>query len=129
ARLGALAQSQMGEEPARAEGNGAKKRGSKTARKNQPRFDLHKELRRIFGVDLTRIDGIDVMTAQVILSELGPDLSAFPSEGDFSSWLELTSRNEITGGKVIRQKSRKSKKRVANALRMEAEDLSRSDSY
>ena len=69
------------------------------------------------------------MTAQVILAELGPDLSAFPSEGDFSSWLELVPRRDVTGGKVIRQKPRKSKNRVANALRMAAEALSRSDSY
>ena len=69
------------------------------------------------------------MTAQVILTELGPDLSAFPSEGDFSSWLELAPRNDITGGRTIRKKPRKSRNRVANALRMAAEALSRSDSY
>lgn len=55
-------------------------------------LDLRMELRRIFGVDLTRIDDIDVMTAQVILSELGSDLRAFPSEGAFSSWLEFGTR-------------------------------------
>ena len=110
------------------EGKGGKKLGKKP-RKNQPGFDLRAELHRIFGVDLTRIDGIDVMTAQVILTELGPDLSGFPSEGDFSSWLELAPRNDITGGKTIRKKARKSKNRVANALRMAAEALSRSDSY
>ena len=84
-------------------------------RKNQPDFDLRAELRRIYGVDLTRIDGIDVLTAQVILTELGSDLSAFPDEDQFSSWLELSPRNGITGGKVIWQKARKSKNRVANA--------------
>ena len=97
--------------------------------KNQPGFDLKSELHRIFGVDLTRIDGIDVMTAQVILTELGPDLSAFPSEGNFSSWLELAPRNDISGGKIIRHKARKIRNRVANALRMAAEALIRSDSY
>jgi hypothetical protein len=86
--------------------------------KNQPTsFDIEAELRRSFGVDLTRIDGIKAMTAQVILSEIGPDCSAFPSEGDFASWLELTPRRDITGGKVIQQKARKSNNRVANALR------------
>lgn len=69
------------------------------------------------------------MTAQVILSELGPDLSAFPSEAHFASWLELTPRRDISGGKVIKQKSRESKNRVANALRMAAESLWHSDSY
>ena len=105
------------------EGKGGKKLGKKP-RKNQPGFDLRAELHRILGVDLTRIDGIDVMTAQVILTELGPDLSGFPSEGDFSSWLELAPRNDITGGKTIRKKARKSKNRVANALRDQRRRLS-----
>ena len=47
----------------------------------------------------------------------------------FASWLELAPRRDVSGGKVIRQKSRQSKNRVANALRMAAQSLSRSDSY
>ena len=116
-------------EGAAAQGPGKKRRKSKPRRKNQPSFNLEAELHRILGVDLTRIDGIDIITSQVILSELGADLSAFPSEDDFSSWLELVPRRNITGGKVIQQKSRESKNRVANALRMAAESLSNSDSY
>jgi len=69
------------------------------------------------------------MTAQVILAEIGPDFSAFPSEGNFASWLELTPRRDITGGRVIRQKARKSNNRVADALRMAAESLWHSNSY
>jgi transposase len=100
------------------------------SKSNQPVFDLAAELQRTMGIDMTTIDGIDVMTTQVILSELGPEFtSSFPSEDHFASWLELAPRRDITGGKVIRQKSRKSKNRVANALRMAAESLSRSDSY
>lgn len=106
-----------------------KKRRQSTKRKNQPGFDLRAELERTLGVDVTRVDGIDVITGQVILSELGPDLSAFPDEHAFASWLELVPRKDITGGRVIKQKSRKSKNRVADALRMAAESLSRSDSY
>jgi transposase len=106
-----------------------KKRRSKKS-KNQPTcFDIEAELRRSFGVDLTRIDGIKAMTAQVILAELGPDLSAFPNEDHFASWLELSPRRNISGGKVIKQKSRESKNRVAGALRMAAESLWNSDSY
>jgi hypothetical protein len=98
--------------------------------KNQPTFDLAGELQRTMGVDVTAIDGVDVMTTQVILSELGPDLSAsFPSEGHFASWLELAPRRDVSGGKVIRHKSRKSNNRVATALRMAAQSLWRSDSY
>lgn len=102
----------------------------KSPRKNQPAFDLTAELQRTMGVDMTTIDGIDVITTQVVLSELGPDLSAsFPTEDHFASWLELVPRRDISGGKVIRQKSRQSKNRVAHALRMAAQSLSRSDSY
>jgi transposase len=119
----------LGSHPSQEQKEDVGEKAVRKPRKNQPSFDLRGELHRIFGVDLTRIDGIDVMTAQVILTELGPDLSAFPSEGEFSSWLELVTRNDITGGKTIRKKARKSKNRVANALRMAAECLSRSDSY
>jgi len=98
--------------------------------KNQPVFNLAAELERTMGVDMTAIDGVDVMTTQVILSELGPDLSAsFPSEDHFASWLELAPRRDVSGGKVIRQKARISNNRVATALRMAAQSLWRSDSY
>ena len=43
--------------------------------KNAPRFELRSELQRISGVDLTRIDGIDVMVAQTLISEVGLDMS------------------------------------------------------
>ena len=42
--------------------------------KNAPRFNLEQELQRVAGVDLTRIDGIDVMVAQTILAEIGLDM-------------------------------------------------------
>ena len=98
-------------------------------RKNQPAFDLAGELERTLGVDLRTIDGIDVLTAQVVTAEVGPDLSAFPSEDHFASWLELAPRREVSGGKVIRHLKPDGRNRVANALRMAAQALSRSDSY
>lgn len=98
-------------------------------RGNQPKFDLGSELRRTLGVDLTSVDGIDVMTAQVFLSEVGPDLQAFPSEDHFAAWLELAPRRDVSGGKVIRHVKPDGRNRLANALRMAAQSLSRSDSY
>jgi len=106
-----------------------KARRSKTRRKNQPCFDLATELERVMGVDLTRIDGIDVMTAQVIYSEIGSDFSAFRDENHLASWLMLAPKRDISGGKVIRNVRAFGRNRVANALRLAAASLSRSDSY
>jgi len=97
--------------------------------KKKPGIDLAPELQRTMGVDLTLIDGIDVITAQVIFSEIGPDFSAFPNEDHFASWLTLSPKRDISGGKVIRHVHATGRQRVANALRMAAQSLSRSNSY
>jgi transposase len=95
-------------------------------RKNQPHFDLRTEMFRVTGVDLTRIEGIETLTAQMVLTECGVDLSAFPSEKHFASWLGLCPNHEITGGRVRRRRTRKVANRVATALRVAAQSLHRS---
>ena len=104
-------------------------RSKATRRKNQPHFDLRGELYRLAGVDLTRIDGIDAMTAFAVLSEIGFDVSAFPTEDKFVSWLGLCPDNRITGGKVKRRTTRHVFNRAADALRVAAQSLWRSKSY
>ena len=101
----------------------------KKPRGNAPAIDLAAELKRISGVDLTSIDGIDVMGAQTILSELGTDLTAFATEHQFASWLGLTPSKDISGGKVIGRSRRKVQNRVAMSLRMSASTLLNSKSY
>ena len=108
---------------------GKKKQKSKKPKGNAPKFDLKAELRRVNGVDLTTIDGIDVMTAETILSEVGTDLSRFKTEQHFVSWAGLTPSQDVSGGKVIRQRSRRVNNRVGNALRLAARSLFRSESY
>ncbi len=107
----------------------AKAKKPKKARGNAPAMDLAAELKRISGVDLTSIDGIDVMGAQTILSELGTDLTAFATENHFASWLGLTPSKDISGGKVIGRSRRKVQNRVAMSLRMSASTLLHSKSY
>src|ERR1700738_2854485 len=97
--------------------------------KNAPRFDLGSELKRITGVDLTRIDGIDVMVAQTLLSEVGMDMSRWNTEAHFSSWLGLCPDNRISGDRVLRRGTRRVINRAATALRMAANTLIRSRSY
>jgi transposase len=79
------------------------------------------------GVDLTRIDGISTGAALVILTEIGPKLAAFPSEGEFVSWLRLCPRTPISGGKPLKKKRNGlGANRVAGVLRMAASSLQRS---
>ncbi len=99
------------------------------AAKNAPRFDLSSELQRITGVDLTRIDGIDVMTAQTLLSEVGLDMSRWKTESHFASWLGLCPDNRISGDKMLARGTRRVVNRAATALRQAANTLIRSRSY
>lgn len=116
-----------GEEP-KAEASAPPRRRKGKPRPYQPQFDQAGSLRRIAGVDLTRIDGIETMTAQTILAEVGWDVSRFPSEKHFCSWLGLCPDNRITGGRTVRSGTRKVMNRAAAALRMAAQSLHRSQS-
>jgi len=99
------------------------------SRKNEPHFDLRMELFRITGVDFSRIDGVDCLTAFSVLSEIGFNVDAFRTEDHFVSWLGLCPNNQITGGKVKRRSTRKVVNRAATALRVAAQSLCRSKSY
>ena len=104
-------------------------KGKKRGRaRNAPQFDLRKRLFQMCGVDLTRIDGIDVTTALVVLSEVGADLSRFASDKHFASWLGLCPGTKITGGKTISGKTRRCVNRAAQALRLAAAGLRSSQS-
>jgi len=96
--------------------------------KNSPKFDLRTHLIGMCGVDLTRIDGIEVTTAMKVLSEVGADMSRFKSAKQFASWLGLCSGTKISGGKVLSGASKRTANRAAQALRMAAVSLKSSQS-
>lgn len=97
-------------------------------RKNQVHFDLATALYRITGVDLTQVHGIDALTAQTILTEIGWDMSKWPTVKHFTAWLRISPRNKISGGKVLRRSSNKTRNPANQALRIAAQTLSRSNS-
>jgi transposase len=103
-----------------------KRRGKKPIG-NQSFIDLRTELYRISGVDFTQIPGLDALTVQTILSEVGLDPAKFPTEKRFVSWLGLCPNNRITGGEVKSTKTRKTVNRAANAFRMGAQTLANSN--
>jgi transposase len=118
--------------PKEAQAAATPKKKTKAKRKprgNEPHLDLQAELERICGVDLTSIDGIDVMTAVTIVSEIGTDMSKFKDEDHFASLLGLTPGKDISGGKTVGRGKRKVKNRLAGALRMAATTLLHSDSH
>ena len=89
---------------------------------------LRNELKRVFGVDLTRIPGIRTGIAQTLFGEIGPDFTKFRSASAFASWMGLCPDNDISGGKVLWVGTRKVKCRAATALRMAAQSLHHSKS-
>jgi transposase len=93
--------------------------------KNAPAFDVRTNLYRILGVDLMAITGLEASSAQVLVSEIGTDMSKWPTEKHFASWLGLAPHNDISGGKVLRSKPLKGNRRAAQVLRLAAQTLGR----
>lgn len=93
--------------------------------KNAPSYDARGLLYELVGVDLVAISGLNALTVQTILSEVGTDLTKFPSAKHFCSWLGLAPHNDISGGKVLRSRVLKTNQRAGQAFRMGAQSLSR----
>ncbi len=96
---------------------------------NKPQFDLRTGLFRMSGTDLTRIDGIDVMTATTVISEAGYDMSKWQTENHFVSWLRLCPDNRISGNKVIGKGRLPTHNPISIALKIAATTLRQSQTY
>jgi transposase len=96
--------------------------------KNHPHFDLAQSPYCMTGVDLTEIDGLEALSVQTILTEIGTDMSKWPTVKHFTSWLGLCPNNKVTGGKVKQRGREKTKNRANLALRRAAQSLARSQS-
>jgi transposase len=95
---------------------------------NEPRFDARARLYSVCGVDLTAIEGIDETTALVLLSEIGTDMSRWPSLKHFCSWLGLCPQHKISGGRILSRRVRRGSSRAKRTLRLAARSLHHSKS-
>jgi transposase len=98
-----------------------KKRRKKNGHPN-PGFDLRTEAYKLFGVDVTQVPGLEE-NALPLFSEVGRDLSKWPSAGHFASWLNLCPDNDISGGKTLWRGMRTVKNRAGHLFRLAASSL------
>ena len=63
--------------------------------------NLNDILYRILGSDTTTIPGLQGNTILQIISEVGTDMSKFPTANHFASYLGFVPHNKITGGCII----------------------------
>jgi len=92
---------------------------------NEPKIELAGLLERICGIDLTKVVGLNVLNVLLIVSEIGVDMSKWRSAKAFCSWLGLC--NKISGGKVLNSRTRQVVNRVADALRLAAQSVGRTE--
>ena len=96
--------------------------------KNEPSFNVRAQLARIVGVDLVGVMGLSASSAQTIITEVGTDMTRFPTVKHFCSWLGLAPHNDISGGKVLRSRTMKVRNRANQAFRQAAQSVAKSDS-
>jgi transposase len=88
---------------------------------NEPIFGVRSALHRMSGHDLTVLEGIDDNTALVILSEIGTDMSKWPTEKHFTSWLGLCPQHQGSAGKIKSRRVRRGRNLAARAFRLAAQ--------
>ena len=103
------------------------KRNSHSKNRPQNAENIRKHLQRICGVDLSAVDGIGVSLAQTVIMECGTDMGKSPNEKHFCSWLGLAPKHEISGGKVLKNKTLKTKNRAGQAFRLAANSVKQAD--
>src|SRR5262249_30358825 len=90
-------------------------------RHNEPIFGVRSALHRLSGHDLTVLEGIDDNTALVILSEIGTDMTKWPTEKHFMSWLGLCPQHRESAGKIKSRRVRHGSNLAARAFRLAAQ--------
>jgi transposase len=100
-------------------------RSRRRTHRNEPRFDVRTTLHHLLGTDLSQVDGIGAYNALRLISEIGKDMSRWPTANHFASWTTLAPHNRISGGRLLSSRTQPSANRTAAILRMAAMALGR----
>jgi transposase len=104
-----------------------RKRNSHSKNQFHETEKIRGHLKRISGVDISLVDGMGVSLAQTVILECGTDMTKFPTEKHFCSWLGLAPKHEISGNKVLKNKTLKTKSRAGQAFRMAAQSVKQAE--
>lgn len=107
-----------------AEEKSNKKPSRRKPRKNMPAYDVEKLSMEYFRVNLLKVEGVGQSTVMTFISEVGTDISKFPTKKHFTSWLRLAPNNKKTGDKTFSTRTPKGKNIMANAFRLAANTIS-----
>jgi transposase len=99
----------------------------KTKPKDALELSLAGHLKRILGVDLTAIPGLNVLAVLTLLGEIGTNMTKWRNEKAFVSWLGLSTNNKISGQRVLSSRTRKVANHAATTLRLVAMVLGHSN--
>ena len=104
-----------------------RKRNSHSKNQSGEAEKIRAHLKRLSGVDISLVDGMGVSLAQTVILECGTDMLQFPTEKHFGSWLGLGPKHDISGGKVLNNRTLKTKNRAGQAFRMAAQSVKKAD--
>ena len=102
-------------------------RPGKEKPKNGLESTLAAHLKRILGVDLTTLPGLNVLASLTLLSEIGTNMTKWRNYKAFVSWLGLSPNNKISGQRVLSSRTRKVVNRAATTLRLAAMLMGKTD--
>ena len=105
----------------------SRKRSSHSKNARYDTEKIRKHLKRVSGVDISLVDGFGVSLAQTVIMECGTDMSKFPTEKHFCAWLGVAPKHEISGGKVLKNTTLKTKNRAGQAFRMAAQSVKQAE--
>jgi transposase len=100
---------------------------NRNRQRHEPDFALRGALYTLTGVDLTQINGFGPYTVLRLVAECGDDMSKWPTEKHFASWLSLSPGNKISGGRILSAKTRRSKNRASALLRIAAVNVGKTE--